>query len=156
MKQKYMLLKDNEKNVLIIKEYAELDKELFSLLCEEVYPDAVITEAAAGGEDTLIRVLRTENMYPPIVFARKIAATAADIYATENTQLVELVFDDIDYVAKLRERQKAEVEADDEKSEMDDMLDDSFEAEYEDKESLSNINSLQVAEDDILDVDDES
>ena len=34
MKQKYSIYKDTSNQKLIIKEYAELDKEILSLLCE--------------------------------------------------------------------------------------------------------------------------
>ena len=37
MRQKYMILKDDENGKLIIRELAELDKEMFSMLCEETY-----------------------------------------------------------------------------------------------------------------------
>ena len=34
MKQKYEIIKDYEKNTLILREYAELDKDTLSPLCE--------------------------------------------------------------------------------------------------------------------------
>ena len=54
MKQKYLILKNDEKTKLIIKEFAELDKEMFSFLCEETFDDESVTSAIAKGEDFLI------------------------------------------------------------------------------------------------------
>ena len=49
MKQKYTIHKDTDNKRLIIKEYAELDKEILSLLCEESYDDAWVTSAIQNG-----------------------------------------------------------------------------------------------------------
>ena len=45
MKQKYLISKDNTSGNLIIKEYAELDKEIFSLIFEESYDGKAIKDA---------------------------------------------------------------------------------------------------------------
>jgi hypothetical protein len=45
MKQKYVVLLDNETEKLAIQEYAELDKEMLSLLCEESYDAEMIKTA---------------------------------------------------------------------------------------------------------------
>jgi hypothetical protein len=44
MKQKYEILKDEDNKRLIIREYAELDKDVMSLLCEESYGVATAWE----------------------------------------------------------------------------------------------------------------
>ena len=71
MKQKYVILKNDEKNELIIQEYAELDKEMLSLLCEESYNGPFIESAISAGKDALIVALRTQNLYPPGLFAAR-------------------------------------------------------------------------------------
>ena len=73
MKQKFALIKDDTKKALIIKEYAELDKEILSLLCEETYADQKIESAIALGKAALIAAIRTHNMYPPGIYAEKMA-----------------------------------------------------------------------------------
>jgi hypothetical protein len=59
MKQKYLILKNDEKTKLIIREFAELDKEIFTFLCEETFDDESVTSAIAIGKDALIATLRT-------------------------------------------------------------------------------------------------
>ncbi len=73
MKQKYSITRDDEKQVLTIREYAELDKEMMSLLCEETYSQQELMEAAEDGIDALLAAIRTNNMYPPAVYAEPIA-----------------------------------------------------------------------------------
>ena len=155
MKQKYVILRDEEKKALIIKEYAELDKEIFSLLCEETYKDAVIKSAKKKGMEALLEVLRTENLYPPALFAENIAESVMAVYNSEATPPVELLFNDIDFVTKTREKPKVE-EIEENESDLDDILEDSYDEDYDEKESLNNINSsLKVADDETLDIDEE-
>jgi hypothetical protein len=54
MKQKYLLLKNDEKKELLIKEFAESDKESFSLLCEESYDSKEIESAIAKDKKALL------------------------------------------------------------------------------------------------------
>ncbi len=50
MKQKYEFIKNTEKNTLVLREYAELDKDILSPLCEEEYDIKTITAAVAEGK----------------------------------------------------------------------------------------------------------
>ncbi|MFC1856690.1 hypothetical protein ACFL9U_01535 [Thermodesulfobacteriota bacterium] len=155
MKQKYVILRDEDQKALIIKEYAELDKEIFSLLCEETYKDAVIRSAKKKGVEALVEVLRTENLYPPALFVENIAESVMAVYDSKTTPPVELLFNDIDFVTKTREKPKIE-EIETDASDLDDILDDSYEDIYDEKESLNNINSpIKVADDETLDIDEE-
>ena len=45
MKQKYVILRSENNTELTIKEYAELDKDVMSLLCEETYDNNRIEAA---------------------------------------------------------------------------------------------------------------
>ena len=45
MKQQYTILKNLNDSRLIIREFGELDKDSLSLLCEESYDDAVVSDA---------------------------------------------------------------------------------------------------------------
>ena len=65
MKQKYPIIKDKKNKQLIIREFAELDKEILSLLCEETYEQKMIVAAIKSGQENLISALRTNNLYPP-------------------------------------------------------------------------------------------
>ena len=77
MKQKYVILKNNKENELIIKEFAELNKDTFTLMCEETFHDKLIESAINKGSQALIATLRTKNMYPNGIYAAKIAEEAA-------------------------------------------------------------------------------
>ena len=73
MKQKYAIIRDDDQSTLVVREYAELDKEMMSLLCEEAYPQDQIKTAMQEGHNGVIKAIRTNNMYPPTAFAYAIA-----------------------------------------------------------------------------------
>ena len=100
MKQKYLISKESDQKKLVIKEFAELDKEMLSLLCEEEYDNTIIKSAISKGKEALISVLRTNNMYPPSVYAEKIAQTVIDIFGSKGSQSVEIAFNDVDLIIK--------------------------------------------------------
>ncbi len=95
MKQKYLILNDPENKLIKIQEFAELSKEMLSLLCEEAYPYHTIQSAILAGKDDLIAALRTNNMYPPGIYAKQIADAVTHLYQSEKSDSVELFFDDI-------------------------------------------------------------
>ena len=160
MKQKYEIIKDNEKNTLILREYAELDKDTLSPLCEESYDITAIAAAVSGGKSTLIAALRTKNMYPPGLYAEKIAATVTELLGDGEKQAAELLFDDIELLNREREREirEAEIKDEVEVEEIDELLTDDFEDDEDDFEGggeIKDINSLKVADDEYGDGDEE-
>ena len=100
MKQKYLISKESDQKKLVIKEFAELDKEMLSLLCQEEYDYKIIKSAISKGKEALISELRTNNMYPPSVYAEKIAQTVIDIFGSKGSQSVEIAFNDVDLLIK--------------------------------------------------------
>ncbi len=158
MKQKYLILKDDDKKELIIREFAELDKEALSPLCEETYDTKDIKSAIKDGKEALIKALRTKNMYPPGVYANKIADSVMEIYASKEQQSLELFFDDIELINKEDVTAEALAELDNEPEELDELLqDDEYDESYDEKGALKNINSpLKVADDEFVDIDDDS
>jgi len=100
MKQKYLISKESDQKKLVIKEFAELDKEMLSLLCEEEYDNKMIKSAISKGKEALISELRTNNMYPPSVYAEKIAQAVIDIFGSKGSQSVEIAFNDVDLLIK--------------------------------------------------------
>lgn len=106
MRQKYVLVKNDTDQELVIKEYAELDKEIMSLLCEEAYPLKRINTAVDSGKESLIQALRTNNMYPPSIYSDKIAESVIFLLADKRQTVLELFFDDSELLN--RERQSAE------------------------------------------------
>jgi hypothetical protein len=102
MKQKYTILKNKTTGNLMIQEYAELDKDLFSLVCEETYDIKEVEFAVSAGKVKLIANLRTPNLYPIAEYADKIADAVMALFEskTASDEPVELVFDDIKVMRK--------------------------------------------------------
>lgn len=96
MRQKYVLTRSGNKDTLTISEYTELEKDTFSLICEESHAAAAIRSAIAEGTDKLISVFRTHNMYPRMVYAEKIAEGIIRLYESAGEDTLTLLFDDKD------------------------------------------------------------
>jgi hypothetical protein len=149
MKQKYLILKNDEKTKLIIREFAELDKEMFTFLCEETFDDESVKSAIAIGEDALIATLRTKNLFPIGIYAKEIAAAVTIMYESGNDQSVELLFDDHELMKKEQEEPLVDDDIEDEVVEIDELLDeDPPLSDYDDKDEIENITySLKIDND---------
>jgi hypothetical protein len=156
MKQKYAIIRDDDQKTLIVREYAELDKEMMSLLCEESYSQDTIQAAVEEGHQAVVDALRTNNMYPPTVFADPIAKAIAGLFSEGGNMSAELFFDDRELFIK--EVEEPVEEPDDEVKEdvdVDDLLDDDIEDDFGDEKVIKKLkSSLQVSEDDDADVKD--
>jgi len=157
MKQKYSILKNDEENKLIIREYAELDKEILSLLCEEIYDNESIESAIAKGKETLISTLRTKALFPISIHAEKIAEAIINMYEHENDQSVELFFNDLDILAKDREAPVVEVEVENDPVEIDELLEgDVSDSDLDDNSEIKNITRpIKVIDEDPNNIEDE-
>jgi hypothetical protein len=159
MKQKYLILKTEEKTGLVIREYAELDKEIFSLLCEETFDDEVVNSAIEKGNNALIATLRTQNLFPIGIYAKEIAAAVTKMYESGDDQPVELFFDDTDLLIKDKRRSPVLDDLEDDDAEIDGLLDDEDipEAGFDDEDDdIKTITSpLKISDDDPVDLDDE-
>lgn len=149
MKQKYAIIRDDDQKILVVREYAELDKEMMSLLCEETYPQEAIGAAVKQGIQAVINVIRTNNMYPPTMFAVAIAEAITGILAEGGNPSAELFFDDKELfnqdVVLPAEDLEDEVE---EEVDVDDLLDDTLDDDFEDDKVLKDLkSSIQVADD---------
>ena len=152
MKQKYTIHKDAQNKRLIIKEYAELDKEILSLLCEESYNDDQVVSAIQKGTDALVRVLRTRNMYPPSAIVSRIAAAVVSLYDTGNEQPIDITFDDKELFEKEATTEEPEAVIDTDEEDIDDILEEEIDDVYEDKKLIKDLkSSLKVADDDSVD-----
>ena len=148
MKQKYTIHRDSDNKRLIIKEYAELDKEILSLLCEESYDDARVISAIQNGTAALIKALRTRNMYPPSAFVSKIAAAVVSLYNVGDEQSIEIMFDDKELFDKDVKVEEMETDVETDAEDIDDLLEDEIEDVYEDKNLIKDLkSSLKVAND---------
>ena len=157
MKQKYLIINDRENQQIKIQEYAELNKEMLSLLCEESYAYKTIKPAIAAGTDTLISALRTNNLYPPGIYAEKIASGVTDLYKSKDQDSLELFFDDINLLAKNREPAEIAEHTEEDPADLDEMLEDGYDDTLDDKDDLKKIDSsIKVAGDDYGESDDGS
>ncbi|MDI6687873.1 MAG: hypothetical protein QME06_06585 [Desulfobacterales bacterium] len=147
MKQKYLILRNDEKNELIIKEFLEINKEIFSLVCEETYNNNDIESAVAKGEKHLVSVLRTDNIYPVGLYADKLAESIIRMYGTGHKEPIKLFFDDAISFSKKKE-DSIDLEDVEDKIPGDDEL---FEDDFDDHKILKNVCSIKVADDEIDD-----
>ena len=141
MKQKYLISKENDQKKLTIKEFAELDKEKFSLLCEEEYDNKIIKSAISKGKEALISELRTNNMYPPGVYAEKIAQAVIDIFGSKDSQPIELSFNDVDLLIKEEAPSEDIDEIESIADDIDELIGDDLEEKRGDKNAVEKIKS---------------
>lgn len=163
MKQKYVITKQVDKNEILIKEYAELDKDILTLVCEESFKIDKIEKEMARGKYPLMYALRTPNMYPPSVYAERIAESVAQLITQQdsNGNSVDLFFDDMELMSRPGEKPIEMISLkmttfDDDTTELDDLLEDDIEEEFDEETTLPNLNSpLRIADDEILDIEDD-
>ena len=111
MRQKFFISRTIKSNDLKIMEYAVLGKNLknvssenlrtdnFSLLGEEKYENAKVVDSISRGDDALVGMLRTHNIFPIHPYACKIAEAIRELYGRQENAAVELFFDDMDLIA---------------------------------------------------------
>ena len=155
MKQKYLIINDKKNKQYKIQEFAELNKETLSLLCEEAYDYKTIKSAASDGKDALIATLRTNNLYPPGIYAEKIATALVQLHKSKDEESVELFFDDIHLLAKKRQSSGITEQLADDSADLDEMLEDDFDENYQEKNGIKKIDSsLKIEDDDYVDIND--
>jgi len=103
-------------------EYVEDDQDRFSLLNEAVYDKKTISSAKKRGVKALIGLLRTQNMYPPIKFAEKIADAVSEVLKSKKNPSMEIILNDMEFVDKKRRRRRIAVSVEEEPIEEDDLL----------------------------------
>jgi hypothetical protein len=158
MKQKYTIVRDDKNKQLIIREFAELDKEVLSLLCEETYEQKAIRAAIKSGKEDLISALRTNNLYPPGIYAEKIANAVKELFATKGKESEDLFFDDLELLTKEAAAEAVKEQKENDSEKLDEVLEEDFGSVYEDeeKEGLDKLDSsLKIADDEFEDTIDE-
>ncbi len=98
MKQRFSISRNTGGEKIVIKEYGELDKGVYSLLCEESYSVETVEAALAKGPDKVITLLRTESFFPISCFAEKLIATLCDYLRQGNTEVVKIDADDTECI----------------------------------------------------------
>ena len=156
MKQKFLIQKSVAEAQIVVRENAELDKELMSLLCEERFDVAALEVALANGREALIAALRTRNLYPPKAYAEKIADAVAALLRNTDEDAIELFFDDLDLLDKERQALAEAEKVKDESEDIEELIEDEFEDDFEEGQGIGKINaSIKIADDDSVDVDEE-
>ena len=155
MKQQYTVLMNDEHNKLIIREYGELDKDMLSLLCEETYDDAEVRTAIAGGKEKVISAIRTKNLYPPRGHAEKLTGLVMDYYASGQYEPMHLAIDEPAASSKeiLVGGDFLDIEGEEEI--IDDLLEDDFDTDSDDSDEIKIDSSIKIADDDVVDVEDD-
>jgi hypothetical protein len=160
MKQKYVVLLDKDVDQLAIQEYAELDKEMLSLLCEETYDAQTIKAAMEKDRNALIQALRTHNMYPPGGYTERIADAVVEMFQPGGNTSAELFFEE----RELFDFQDADAETetdsegDDSEEEaevdVDELLDEDIDDDFEEKGIIKNLKKSIKNSDEDASVDD--
>ncbi|MEE4113660.1 MAG: hypothetical protein V2I40_12660 [Desulfobacteraceae bacterium] len=152
MKQKYLVLLDSEAGKLAIQEYAELDKEMLSLLCEETYDAAAIKAAMEKDRNALIQALRTHNMYPPGTYTERIADAIVEMFQPGANASAELFFEERDMFEPVVASVVSEPDDDDDEDngiEVDDLLDDDIDDDFEEKGIIKDLKkSIKISDED--------
>jgi len=158
MKQKYEILRDDDHKRLIIREFAELDKDTMSLLCEESYDKKAVKSAMGMGRDALIAALRTKNLYPPGMYAGKIAEKVIELMGAKGKASDELLFDDIEFLSREHEPAEAAKSYEAEPGEIDELLDMGLEDDkFEEGDDIKKIDTtIKIEDDEFSDIEDES
>jgi hypothetical protein len=151
MKQKYIIQYGEGKNQLIVREMAELDKGLMSVLFEETLELAHLEQAVKSDRNTLINAIRTPSFYPTAPCAEKLADAIKAFIRAKNTPSVEVIFDDAEFLAK-ETAEKTDSDDADDGVEIDKLLDEDADTYNQDEEDIKAISSpkesLKVADDD--------
>lgn len=150
MKQKYVVLLDNEVGKLSIQEYAELDKEMLSLLCEETYDVQAVKTAMEKDRNALIQALRTNNMYPPGVYTDRIANAIVDMFQPGANASAELFFEEREMFDPVEEEVANDSDNEDKSGmDVDDLLDDDIDDGFEEKGIIKNMKkSIKTSDED--------
>ena len=100
MRHKYLITIAEDQQELLISEQAEVDRDIFSPLCEEKFSLTSLRDAAADGEAALVAALRSDNFYPPLENATQIAVVVTEILNSEDPERRELLIDDRQVMAE--------------------------------------------------------
>ena len=158
MKQKYEIVRDDDNKRVIIREFAELDKDTMSLLCEESYEKKVVKAAMSMGRDSLVSALRTKNLYPPGMYAGKIADKVVELLGAKGKASDELVFDDLEFLSREHEPAEAVKSYEGEPGEIDELLEVGLDDEkFEEGDEIKKLDTtLKIEDDEFSDIEEES
>ena len=96
----------------------------------------------------MIAALRTRNMYPPRAYAELIADAVQNLYQTKESGTAELMFDDLDLLNQENAATAVLDDVEEEASEIDELLEDDFDSNYNESDDIKKINSPIKIDDD--------
>jgi hypothetical protein len=94
MKNKFTISLAEDGQQLLISEHAEVDKDIYSLLCEERFDRSEIETVAADDDEALVAALRTINLFPPLEYANQISGGVKNLLEDSAQVRVEVLVDD--------------------------------------------------------------
>jgi hypothetical protein len=148
MKQRFSISRNTGGETIVIKEYAELDKGVYSLLCEESYAVEAIEAALAKGPRQVITLLRTESFFPTSYFAEKLSASLDAYLQSGASDPVKIEVDDAECIQTL-----SKDVAEEENSGVDDLLDVDAEEIIEDDQPVGKLDApIKIAEDETAEI----
>jgi hypothetical protein len=136
MRFKYTLEKES-RDKLVLKEYTETDGEIYSLQNEIAYDEHILSSAISKGENDLLSILRTDNLYPPRIYAAVLSDMVFEFLSSDNKTSMELIVDDLDYLDKKWKRPRRRRTEPIEEEPLD--ADDAFEACADNTCTLKNV-----------------
>lgn len=100
-------------------------------------------------------------MYPPALYSNKIADLVIAMYngfddRSADNLPTELFFDDLDFLTKEHDEPDIAEEIEEEPDDIDELLEDEIEDDFDDKDPINNINAIKIADDESLDVDEDA
>ncbi len=150
MKQKFSISRNTGGEKIVIKEYAELDKGVYSLLCEESYAEKSVAAALAKGSEQVITLLRIESFFPTSFFSEKLIAVLDDYLQQGSSEAVEIDADDTECINSISRQAPVE-----EAGGIDDLLGVDVEAIDADDEAVGKLDApIKIAENEIAEVGD--
>ncbi|MDX9785395.1 MAG: hypothetical protein RBT11_01350 [Desulfobacterales bacterium] len=141
MRHKYVITLDNENEKMVLQEYGELDKDIFTIVSEERYQRSVIQGAMGQGIDPLIHAMRTRDFYPCGTVAAKIASSVITLLEGQSETAIEVICDDSDYLTKKGSPVIFVEDVEDDAPDVADLLEDDFVPDFDDDIDTKGVDS---------------
>lgn len=123
MEQKYILAK--KKHTLVIKEVAQTEPGIFSLLYETELENTAVEEAIEKGNPALTDLFRSRHFYPVSFFANKLAEGIKTLFADDSQDSLKIEFNDNECLeSKAQSIEAEQIENEKELAEIDKLLED--------------------------------
>ncbi len=148
MKQRFSISRDTGGEKIVIMEYAELDKGVYSLLCTEAYAVAALEAVLDKDSAQIMAALRTQSFFPTQYCAEKLVTTLRDYIREGAHDPVKFDTDDSECIHSLTPAAPG-----DENGGLDELLDVESEAHIDDVEPVEKLDApLKIAVDETAEI----